>query len=1046
MRHFRFRDGSTYSAAAGFMTKKRAALASLSLATSVTDPFSGVVFNFVASDGVTPEERLVGQHVMGDYFVYDPDNTLRIGSTEPEFERGTGTVRHWRGVSTSGDLWINGMMKNPTKLTRTTGQGFCSYYYDSNLRTPGDLALNIDPGYTGAPVTDFADGDVLVKGVSFWLPFPPTATDTGGNSNIGTITTNYGTLTIRRTIPRVDSFRPATSPLMKAQTIDIAADDIDWAKLNRTYDLSDITDAPTFKDRAEALEGISSYAFAFMNDNSRNVRAVDSRGSGFTRPVGYRNNDLGYDRDEARRFSESVAMLFNTPTTGDNSPEWRRRLVLSLAQYSLENCADLRAGSSRQTGAGYGMGWASVASFAYLLFKFDWLWDLRKSVRPDMITGIPKFYDSEQPQMGVFVHGPADENRYASLPAEYVAYTKHFMDSTETRAFAIAFQETDVGVPMWFVDDTRFSAATGLNLMRANSNPAQSYHQMQGAASSAILAVGAMRGGLGALNNSTLIQFFDRHRRIWQTGLSKGGEGGYIGFSRDFWSRMRPLVPVEVWQGRPETPLAPVVEGFLGDSSILKVKINTKLCLHDLPILRHDLRYTATTPSAVAYDEDIWTEVQGVTVEPFALLTGLPYAPGTKVFVQHRVVTAGGASGWSPSHRRTTRYARDEDGAITTPRRMLGAFEDPAGSQAAVTVSDDLSVVGQNTIAPKIIGAPTVGQELVFDPGEWAVEPWDWTVTWKVGTSTVLTGSLESARVLTTPNNVSSVVTVEWVAANSTSSTSGTTAGVTIRAAEVVTIPLVAQGYQATFSNSAAHRNRILNGVAGGEHPVRRLGLMCASTSSTGNPDPGSTGTLYRVMRLQTAGGTSIDPGTENELFEHRAQHAIGGRRSWVRWYDVQSASSGGERFNFFSENRDMVHAMAAFDLSTKFDLSAAWSISDNGRTEVNADEPDANLDFEYTLTDAQSRLIYIPKGSIILAATAWNMAPDLTDPPTWSDNLTRVESLTGVAKAGSLTTQQHMVSVAWGIHPASGPLTVTLEQQSCTSAYATSVLIIPPM
>lgn len=1051
-----FREFAFNEAAVGdafyteFVTATGAELTPLELRTSVTDPHTGVTYNFVAADGVTPEARQVGQHFLGDWFVIaTPENPVRIGSTTPAFQRGTGTIRRWRGNAASGDLWINGAMLNPSRLARELdvspnwGQGFNSYTYDPDLGTPGRLELNVDPGYTGAPLVLSGDGDVLVKAKCYWLSSPPTLEEMGGvNDNIGTITLNYACLTVRHNVPRARALRPACAPSMKFATLDTTVDDIDVAKFVQ-LDQSGLSPL-TFRQYADRMKQISSYGFAFHDDNSRNIRAVADVGPDFVLPSGYIANEAGYDRDEHRRFSEAFCGALRAPTTADNSADERLRLIAGLVQYALDGAADIYAGANRNTsGAGYGMGWASVVSLAYLALGYSWIATLRAIPVPNADTGTTSlFYQAHpsgnfpaRPEFGIRSAGCVEDNRFVLLPADYVAFPVMQVDTTPGRAYPLAFQEPDIGRPIWITMDGRFFLGSASRIFRGSIDPRMAYHDMQGTMHAAIIAIYLMDGGRAVYNNDAPLLTIDRIRWLHNAGLTKTGELGFSGYTAAFAAAFRGSVTPALWAGAPERPRAPTVDGYVGDPSIIRVTPHPVLMPYGHEIIRHDLRYTTTQPSTTDYNEPIWTVLNDITFDPSYDITGLSFPAGTKVFVQHQYWTSEGRSGWSPSHRATTRYLLNEDG---TRNRLLGAYEDPDGSQGAVVTSAAADIA--NTVAPRIIGSPTIGADLVFDRGEWSVEPWNWSqISWRVNGNEVATG--DTWRVPASGVAVGASVTVAWTTANSSSSQSGTTAAVIVRAAETFDVPLTASVMTLTNTGNPADRTRLLTGVSDGSHPVRRLAMLAMATSTGGDA-------TSQIMRLQTSGGANVDAGVNNELTALRRQVGSGGRIAAVRWYDVASATTGGVRLSYWADPfRDVLSGMSAFDLGAQWDLANAWTDGDRAVSAVDPEDPLTPFELTASIRDYRGKPRLVPEGSLILSAVVFGRSENLSDElPVWSGNVSVLPGMAQIGLVSAAASVRHLVSVAAGIQSATGPCDVTVETPQADSFYAFSTLVIPPM
>lgn len=1051
----RFREIAFNEAAVGdafyteFVTAIGAELTPLELRTSVTDPHTGVTFFFVEEDGVTPESRQVGQHFLGDWFVIaTPENPVRISNITPTFERGTGTIRRWRGSAVEGDLWINGSMLNPSRLARDEnvspnyGQGFSSYTYSATLNTPGRLEVNVDPGYTGAALVLSSDGDVLVKSKCYWLSYPPTAEEMGGaNDNIGTITLNYACLTVRHSVPRARSLRPACAPSMKFATLDTTVDDIDLTKFVQ-LDQSALNPL-TFKQYADRMKQISSYTFAFHDDNSRNVRAAGDVGDDFVLPDGYIANEKGYDRDEHRRFGEALCGALRAPTTGDNSAEERLRLIAGLVQYSLDAAADIYAGADRNTsGAGYGMGWASVVTLAYLALGYSWIASLRDVQVPNPATGLtPYYYPAhpsgnfpERPEFGVRSYGCVEDNRFMFMTEEYVGFPVMQVESTPGRSYPLAFQDADIGRPVWIISDSRFFLGSGSRIFRGSIDPRKAYHDMQGAMHAPIIAIYLM-GGREAYNNDVPLLVIDRIRWLHNAGLTKTAELGFTGYTAAFASAFRNSITPALWAGMPERPRAPTVEGFLGDPTIVRVTPFPTLMTYGHEVTRHDLRYTTTQPSTTDYNEPIWTVLNDITFDPYYDITGLSFDAGTKIFVQHQYWTSEGRSGWSPSHRATSRWLLNEDG---TRNRLLGPYEDPDGSQGAVVTSEEADVT--NTILPSIVGSPTIGAELVFDRGEWAVVPWNWSqISWRVNGIEVATG--DAWRIPTSGVEVGASITVAWTAENSSSSQSGTTSAVVVRESETFEVPLTASVMTLTNTSNPNDRTRYLNGVADGSHPVRRLGLLAMATT-TGGQEVES-----QMMRLQTSSGTNVDSAVNNELLPLRYQRGSGGRVATVRFYDVESATTGGVRFAFWaSPFRDIISGMCAFDLEDKWDLDNAWHAGETAVSEVDPDDPDTPFEFNMTIRNYLGKPRTVPEGSLIISTAVFGRSLNLSDElPVWSGDVSVLPGMELIGRVSASAEPRHMISVAAGIQAVSGPCEVTLQVPQTDSFYVVSTIVIPP-
>jgi len=182
--------------------------------TSVTDPLTGHVYSFVASDGVTPEARECGQYQDGTWFVLgEPGDEVRIGSITP-VSTSVSTAAYSRpdnldDVANTGaqTRWMHGAMVNPWQ-----GQSgrelrplaFDSYYGASAAAAnmPYQHDLNVDPGKTGAPLV-LAEGSV-VKAESF-----PEEGEHTPSASDKTRLLQFSILTVVPEIPAANSFRPS---------------------------------------------------------------------------------------------------------------------------------------------------------------------------------------------------------------------------------------------------------------------------------------------------------------------------------------------------------------------------------------------------------------------------------------------------------------------------------------------------------------------------------------------------------------------------------------------------------------------------------------------------------------------------------------------------------------------------------------------------------------------------------------------------------------------------------------------------------------------
>lgn len=1041
MGQIRFGNGDVFSTArGGGIVKKASGLTPVSLQTSVTCPHTGVVFSFVAPDGVTPEARYVGQHILGDWFVIaTPANPVRIGSMTPAYQTGTGTIRRWRGVNTAGALHINGAMLNPRHLASGTGNenGFCSYKYDNALFVPYLHSKNVDPAATGTPLVLTGDGDVLVKAKCWWMSNPPTDAETGGAVNIGTITMNYACLTVRHSVPKANSFRPATGPAAKADTINLGWDDVVQSIFNLRLPQSDIVGGLTMKALAQARDQISSYSFSNNNDRSRNVRAADNHGSGYAVPVDYKPNDRLYDRDEISNFCQALCLTLQAPTEGtDNALAWKNRLISCLAQYAIGIMGAIRDGDDMNQGAGYGMGRKVVVAAGARMFGSPaWMRALCDRPRPYPGTGTVYHYP-ERPEFGAIDFGVSEDNRFFELTSLFVGYSTVFRGSTATRRWPSHFQAQDIGVPFWSAMDDRFDTLSGAaRKLNASPDADRSYCNMQLAIMQGMVALHMMRGGAGVFANPVPLQALDRLRQLTAQGLTKTGEGGYFGYNRSFVSRFRAMASVPIWAGRPERPAPPRVDGFVGEPTALMIYPASNLVTFGYPILQQNLRWTTTQPSASDFAQAIWTTINNVSFAPGYPLTGVPQ--GADIYVQHQIVTAQGASPWSFNHRNTVRYPVDASGNKISGAAALGPYDEPGGKQAVGRTSAGAAPV--MTRAPRILGAPTIGGELFFDKGEWSVEPWMWTIVWKVG-STVVASGVDR---WTPAGPLGSQATVEWVAANTVSGTSGTTPALTLREAEVRAAPLITAAAQVSAGSSTSSRTRLLAGVAAGAHPTRVLSVLAYATLGTSSLDPDTS--TNRIMNLQTDAGVNVDGGVQNEIVAARSQHYLGGRPTVVRFHDVQSVAAGGKRLSFYTLNRTVITSMAAFNLAG-YDLASSWSMQMHEQLEIDADDPEGPYEASVTLLDAAGRQRTVPKGSLIIAAAAFDRSHDITATPIWTDNVQPIAAATGTGVLDAANDWRNMVAMAMGLHAATGPITVGLSMDQIASCIAFSVLIVPPI
>lgn len=270
--------------------------------TSVSMYGGAIQFNF-------GEPHEVGAFVTGDpWAVAGASNPLSLVSTVPAFTA-TGS-----GVDSSGTAYSNrkmhGAQVNPGNRTDEegglaanewgTGQGYDDYK-DENLNLTFKDALNVDPGYTGAPLV-LQEGAV-VKARSSAVP----------ESSGRPVLADLGALTVVRTAPAPGQFRPP-----------IAVADKEAYKLH-TSDV-DLSFLPNLAVPAGAEASVPSYS-AVMAKTAR-MWSMQSTNNLQCRNINAVNNQSEYGQNISYDIGDALALLcLNVITTNQ-----KRALANNLIQ------------------------------------------------------------------------------------------------------------------------------------------------------------------------------------------------------------------------------------------------------------------------------------------------------------------------------------------------------------------------------------------------------------------------------------------------------------------------------------------------------------------------------------------------------------------------------------------------------------------------------------------------------------------------------------------------------------------------------------------
>ena len=216
---------------------------------SVTDPITGHVYSFVASDGVTAEARETFQYQDDTWGVKGTvENPVRIGSITPVSTSVStaayGVPDNLDDTATVGaqTRWLHGAMLNPWQGVgpgQASKTGFDNYYATSAPSGSCSYlhSLNIDPGAAG--VMTLEEGSI-VKSESL-----TEEGDHGANPQQNkTRVLKFSCLTVAPEIPAANSFRPGIRQLDKrsiatTDQLDIAGTRLSIAGLDQ-YDQADV--------------------------------------------------------------------------------------------------------------------------------------------------------------------------------------------------------------------------------------------------------------------------------------------------------------------------------------------------------------------------------------------------------------------------------------------------------------------------------------------------------------------------------------------------------------------------------------------------------------------------------------------------------------------------------------------------------------------------------------------------------------------------------------------------------------------------------------
>lgn len=1048
-------------------TPNEPGLTPTAMRSSVVDPNSGVEMFFSDASG-NAKQFEVGQYVMGDWFIVD-DGTLHTPKVTPEFVAESGYLRYFstgKFIDASKPRKRNGAMINPLihpgnsyipSGIQSHYQGFdnFSHYgsegqriqYENGAENGNSVAegtWNKDPAVLGQPIR-LTSGISFVKSRSDNLTpenFNDYISSTGRAANaIYSMIQSHAIFHIVSEVPIEGSFAPGPAGSNRAPTTGFHIGMIDKTAL-RSLDQSATPGYRTFRSMAEENR---------WRKNSW-CRADDKARSMFGWKV-----ESTYTRNTTLRQSKYLMALHRPATTGDDSEEWKDRLIYSLIQDAIDTVGAISNGDDYWGGGGFESGWKALVATAGALLGSPQVFRDVCAVGRVNPNGDPIYANNSDPATRRVSYGFAEDKRFVQIMPEDIQIPSASLQegSTDYRVFKTPYQQVMQGWPEWFE--------------RANLNAGKwvkfpqwlmAYRENNMSTQVGVLACELTRGGGELYGLPYVIDYMDRSQRARNAGRQRS-ESGQDAATRYLWDSFRSLLDRPVWTARPDVQLSPAIGSFSGEGTRLIINIPARVLDNGSPILSWNVRYRvvtrldeATYPPFNDPTNTGWTVINGINFDSEGKYQLVGLSPSTSYAVQLQAVNAQGAGPWTVNIREfsLTRRSAAGDKITQNGSTKLRPYEIDVftglGPQSVGTTDTNQPVTVDRL--PTMLGGNTVGSTKVVDHGSYIYEPWQFTYQWRINGTDVAGATGRSFD--TTGRPVGAVVSVRFRASNSSSTYELVLTSPALTASVSPNKALIGTMTRLDQTASIANQTVAFPGAHDGRTtPTLFVHALVPSAS-------GGTSFTSPVVELRTSSARVNSGQSSTAIASTTALSATGNNRVFTQAHKLIPESAGADRtsFTWTYTRAGTCYAAATYGLDT-FDIDKAYKATFVD-TNMTVDEEDISQGEPYvataTIRDERGREVYFPKGSLIIAsvaAGAKSSAVTEASAPIW-DGVVAIPGATTFGyfspfNASNAPTDpaKGIASIGDGILSQSGIVTVSVGLMANPVQVALTVLVIPP-